>query len=83
MNALTFDIVFLSIITICAVLYWFTLVGDVIEDRNKLARARKNRNNNNYHKMQEIIFSYSKHIIIYYYIKILYTRELKTNLNEF
>jgi hypothetical protein len=46
MNALTFDIVFLSIITVCAVLYWFTLVGDVIEDRNKLARARKNRNNN-------------------------------------
>ena len=46
MNALTFDIVFLSIITICAILYWATLVGDVIEDRNKLARVRKNRNNN-------------------------------------
>lgn len=46
MNALTFDIVFLSIITVCAVLYWFTLVGDLIENRNKLARARKNRNNN-------------------------------------
>ena len=46
MNALTFDIVFLSIITVCAIIYWFTLVGDVIEDRNKLARARKNRNNN-------------------------------------
>ena len=46
MNALTFDIVFLSIITICAILYWAALVGDVIENRNKLARARKNRNNN-------------------------------------
>jgi hypothetical protein len=46
MNALTFDIVFLSIITVCAIIYWFTLVGDVIENRNKLARARKNRNNN-------------------------------------
>lgn len=46
MNALTFDIIFLSIITVCAVIYWFALVGDVIEDRNKLARARRNRNNN-------------------------------------
>ena len=46
MNALTFDIVFLSVITVCAIIYWAALVGDVIEDRNKLARARKNRNNN-------------------------------------
>ena len=46
MNAFTFDIVFLSIITVCAIIYWFTLVGDLIEDRNKLARVRKNRNNN-------------------------------------
>jgi hypothetical protein len=47
MNALTFDIVFLSIITICAVLYWAALVGDMIEDRNKLARTRKNKQHNN------------------------------------
>ena len=43
MNALTFDIVFLSVVTVCAVIYWFALVGDLIEDRNKLARARKNK----------------------------------------
>jgi hypothetical protein len=47
MNALTFDIVFLSVVTVCAVLYWFALVGDLIEDRNKLARARKNKQHNN------------------------------------
>ena len=46
MNALTFDIVFLSIITVCAVLYWAALVGDMIEDRNKLMRARNRHNNN-------------------------------------
>ena len=47
MNALTFDIVFLSVVTVCAVIYWAALVGDVIKDRNKLARARKNKHNNN------------------------------------
>ena len=47
MNALTFDIVFLSVITICAIIYWASLVGDVIENNNKLARARKNKHDNN------------------------------------
>jgi hypothetical protein len=47
MNALTFDIVFLSVVTVCAVIYWAALVGDVIKDRNKLARARKNKQHNN------------------------------------
>jgi hypothetical protein len=47
MNALTFDIVFLSVIIVCAIIYWFALVGEVIKDNNKLARARKNKHNNN------------------------------------
>ena len=45
MNALTFDIVFLSVITVCAIIYWAALVGDMIEDRNKLMRARNRYNN--------------------------------------
>jgi hypothetical protein len=47
MNALTFDIVFLSVITVCAVIYWFALVGDVIKANKELARARKNKHDNN------------------------------------
>ena len=46
MNALTCDIVFLSVVTVCAVIYWFALVGDVMKDNKELARARKNKHNN-------------------------------------
>ena len=46
MNALTFDIVFLSVVTVCATICWFALVGDVIKANKELARARKNKHNN-------------------------------------
>jgi hypothetical protein len=41
------EAVFMYVVIISSVLYWMTLVADLIDDHNKQARARKNKQHNN------------------------------------
>ena len=39
------EAVFMYVVIISSVLYWMTLVADMVEDKNKQARARRAKNN--------------------------------------
>ena len=41
------EAIFMTLVIVGSILYWFTLIGDLIEDNNKQARARKNKQHNN------------------------------------